>query len=187
MDVENIGVRRRGHGDDGVNGGAYRRVARRIAAAVAALLLVAAGIAVGLHWESWFGGPPSTVNLDESAEDWTGARGTYTGDGSSDSIAIPGFDTLTVKAGATEQQVNLYNPEGNPAYFRMSIILPDGTTIWRSDLVAPGKAIYTAEFARPVDAGVYENVTLRYECFAMDDDLTPLNGSEASFTLKAVA
>lgn len=35
-----------------------------------------------------------------------------------DSISIPGFDFLSLQAGAQEQSMPLYNPENNACYFR---------------------------------------------------------------------
>ena len=54
-----------------------------------------------------------------------------------DSISIPGFDFLSLQAGAQEQSMPLYNPENNACYFRISLLL-DGGALWRSDLLAPG-------------------------------------------------
>ena len=62
-----------------------------------------------------------------------------------DSISIPGFDFLSLQAGAQEQSMPLYNPENNACYFRISLLL-DGEALWRSDLLAPG---LTARPSRP--------------------------------------
>ena len=46
-----------------------------------------------------------------------------------DSISIPGFDFLSLQAGAQEQSMPLYNPENNACYFRISLLL-DGQVKW---------------------------------------------------------
>lgn len=100
-----------------------------------------------------------------------------------DSIAIPGFGQLTFKAGKCEQEVALSNPAENFCYFRISLILEDGTVIWVSDLVEPGKQSEPITLLQPLDAGTYENVTVHYACFTMDETLTELNSGEIKITL----
>ena len=149
-----------------------------------AIVLVGGGIFVGINWNHWFGDKiPATAEVDENAEDYTGDREVYQGEKNTDTIDIPGFDVMNLKAGTTEQSVNLYNPEENTCYFRMSLLLPDGTILWQSGLVEPGKAIYEITMNQVLTAGEYENATLKYVCFAMDEEQTPLNGSEIKLTL----
>lgn len=100
-----------------------------------------------------------------------------------DSIAIPGFSQLTFKAGETEQAIALSNPPENFCYFKISLILEDGTLIWVSDLVEPGKQSEPITLLQVLEAGTYENVTVHYDCFTMDDDLTQLNSGEINITL----
>ncbi len=170
---------------------------------IAVLLLVAGGVVVGLNWQSWFGGetkdPPvsqtgalGTSNmagqpdLDENAVDWQGEQPEskpQTADGQA-GIAIPGYKSIALKADQAQQSVNLYNPEVNDCYFMMSLLLPDGTEIWKSRMVAPGKGLYKITLSQTVPAGTYENSTLKYECYKMDDSLTPLNGGEVKLTLE---
>lgn len=164
------------------------KTAKTILIALLAVVLVGGGVFVGMNWNSWFGREetPATAEVDPDAEDYTGDRDTYTGQKNTDTIDIPGFGTMNFKAGATEQAVNLYNPEQNTCYFKMTILLDDGTKLWESELVEPGKAIYDLTLDKPLDAGVYENATLKYECFAMNEEQTPLNGSEIRFTLNVL-
>lgn len=152
------------------------------------VVLVAGGVFVGMNWNNWFGeeDTPVTADLDENAEDYTGDRDVYQGAKNTDTIDIPGFEAINLKAGSTEQSVNLYNPEQNTCYFRMSLLSSDGTELWKSDLVEPGKAIYNITLNQTLEAGEYENAVLKYECFAMNDEQTPLNGSEIKLTLNVM-
>lgn len=100
-----------------------------------------------------------------------------------DSIAIPGFSQLTLDAGKCEQAVALSNPAENFCYFKISLILEDGTVIWVSDLVEPGKQSEPITLLQVLEAGTYENVTVHYDCFTMDDDLTQLNSGEIKITV----
>ena len=82
--------------------------------------------------------------------------------------------------------MNLYNPEQNTCYFRMTLLLSDGTQLWQSGLIEPGKGIYDITLEQTLAAGTYEDAVLKYECFAMDDAQTPLNGSEIKLTLNVI-
>ena len=99
-----------------------------------------------------------------------------------DSISIPGFDFLSLQAGAQEQSMPLYNPENNACYFRISLLL-DGEALWRSDLLAPGQTAPQQTLSRALAAGEYSAV-LKYECFADEAETVPLNGSEIALTLR---
>lgn len=152
------------------------------------VVLVAGGVFVGMNWNSWFGedDTPVTADLDENAEDYTGDRDVYQGDKNTDTISIPGFDIMNLQAGVKEQSVNLYNPEQNTCYFRMTLLLEDGTELWSSDLLEPGKAIYNITLNQTLEAGEYENASIRYECFTMDGNMTQLNGADMKMTLNVL-
>lgn len=101
-----------------------------------------------------------------------------------DSISIPGFDFLSLQAGAQEQSMPLYNPENNACYFRISLLL-DGEALWRSDLLAPGQTAPQQTLSRALAAGEYSAVLkYKYECFTDEAETVPLNGSEIALTLR---
>lgn len=89
------------------------KTAKRILLFLLAVLLVTGGVFAGLNWNRWFGKEDTavTADLDENAEDYTGDREVYQGEKNTDTIDIPGFETINLKAGTTGQSVNLYNPE----------------------------------------------------------------------------
>ncbi len=169
-----------------------KKAAKIILIAAAVVLLVGGGVFAGMNWNTWFGEPtePQTTaaepELDTSAEDWTGERSVYTGEKNTDTIDIPGYGSITLKADDAEQTVNFYNPEQNTCYFRMSLLLSDRTRLWQSGLVEPGKGIYSITLDQTLPAGEYEDAVLKYECFAMNEEQTPLNGSEIKLTLNVI-
>lgn len=139
------------------------------------LLLVISGIVI-------------TVLLNKSPQQSSGDEGNSPVESTEvekleDSIAIPGFSQLTFQADKCEQVVALSNPAENFCYFKISLILEDGTVIWVSDLVEPGNQSEPITLLQPLKAGTYENVTVHYDCFQMDDDLTELNNGEIKITL----
>lgn len=153
-----------------------------------AIILVGGGIFVGINWNNWFESEtePVVADIDDNAEDYTGDKDTYTGKKNTDTIDIPGFDVMNMQASVKEQKVSLHNPSQNTCYFKMSIFLNDGTKLWESKLIEPGKAVYDLTLQQSLLAGSYENCTLKYECFALNEDQTPLNGSEIKFTLNVL-
>jgi hypothetical protein len=98
------------------------------------------------------------------------------------SIAIPGYEAFTFVAGKTTQDITLHNPEENTCYFRMSLVLEDGTVIWTSDLLEPGMAFSEIELLEPLSEGSYANVSLKYDCFSLKD-MSQLNGAEIKVTI----
>ena len=98
-------------------------------------------------------------------------------------IEIPGYSSLRFKAGETSQQVTFHNPEVNTCYFKMRLKLADGTVLWESDLLAPGKAFYDITLNQPLETGNYEKTTLEYECYSLNDQ-SRLNGAACNLVLE---
>lgn len=99
------------------------------------------------------------------------------------SIAIPGYESLTLTANSKVQNLRLSNPRQNQCYFQITLYLEDGTELWKSDLIKPGKASKTMKLNQKLATGTYPNAILKYSCFKMNDELTPLNGAETKLTL----
>ena len=99
------------------------------------------------------------------------------------SIALPGYGSLTLKADATEQNVNIPNPMENTCLVRISLILSDGTVLWVSEDVQPGYYSTPIVLSEPLKAGEY-SAKLKYECFTDDGNHSALNGAESALTLR---
>ena len=100
-----------------------------------------------------------------------------------DSIAIPGYETLELNANSKEQALCLPNPEQNMCYFQISLFLEDGTLLWQSELIEPGKTSKPMVLTKTLSKGTYPQAVLRYACYRMDENLSPLNGAETKVTL----
>ena len=100
-----------------------------------------------------------------------------------DSIDLPSYTELTLKAGAAEQGIAFQNPEQNFCYIQPSLWLADGTLLWRGQLIAPGDVGDTVTLVHPLAAGEYKDAVLRYDCFAMDEEKSPLNGATTQLVL----
>lgn len=99
------------------------------------------------------------------------------------SIAIPGYEMLELKAGSKEQSLCMPNPPQNCCYFQLSLYMEDGTLLWESELIEPGKTSKPIVLSRALEKGMYPNAVLRYSCYRMDENLSPLNGAETKLTL----
>lgn len=99
------------------------------------------------------------------------------------SIAIPGYEYLTLAADTKKQSISLDNPKTNTCYFLISLFLEDGTLLWQSDYLAPGEASKPIELNLALEAGTY-NAVLHYNCFRMNNELSSLNGAETKLTLR---
>lgn len=98
-----------------------------------------------------------------------------------DSISLPGYGGLNLTAGKTEQNLALSNPAENFCQIRISLILEDGTVIWTSELTPPGEQAQIV-LNEALEKGDY-NATLKYDCFQMDENKTPLNGAACQLVL----
>jgi|LSQX01.3.fsa_nt_gb hypothetical protein len=98
------------------------------------------------------------------------------------SIAVPGFERLTAE-GQTLHAAGVSNSEQNSCYFVVSIILPDGSEVYRSSYLAPGQSLGDVELSKPLAPGTYEGAVARYSCFDLAD-MRPLNGADISFVLE---
>ena len=124
------------------------------------------------------------MDVDSSAVDWQGKKSSKVAEQGA-TIAIPGFEKVTLKAEETKQEVNFHNPEINDCYFKLSLIHPNGSVLWTSDLIEPGKGMYVIKLEEALSAGEYEDAVLKYECFSLTDQ-SPLNGSEINLKLVVV-
>lgn len=99
------------------------------------------------------------------------------------SISIPGYEMLELKADSKKQSLSMPNPAQNNCYFEISLYLEDGTLLWKSALIEPGEVSNPLVLMKELSKGYYPKSVLRYACFAMDEDCTPLNGAETKVTL----
>ena len=101
-----------------------------------------------------------------------------------DTIDIPGYTEIIFKAGVTEQDDTIVNPPQNFCWFKVSLVLEDGTVLWTSDLIAPGGESEPIVLNVPLERGIYGNAMLKYQCFADEAEQKALNGAETKLTLK---
>lgn len=159
-----------------------------ISAILLGVLLLFGGVFLGIKLSEGDGNHAKSTKtisgqVDSNAEDWHGSQQLQSDGEKSEGIAIPGFKSITFKGDEMKQAVNLYNPEVNDCYFVMTLLLPDGTELWKSDFVEPGKGFYNITINKALKSGSYPDSILKYQCYMMNDEHTELNGSEVKFEL----
>lgn len=95
---------------------------------------------------------------------------------SSSSIAIPGFEKLVFQSNSLTQNVSFENPEQNDVYFIISLSIDD-ESVYESQLIEPGKGIYSIELPKTYAAGEYSG-KLTYETRSISDQNEKKNGAE---------
>lgn len=100
-----------------------------------------------------------------------------------DTISIPGYEGISLIANSKQQTLGFPNPEKNTCYFQISMYLDDGTLLWQSDLVEPGKVSDPILLTQELAAGTYTNAVLKYDCYTMDGTMTLLNGATTKLLL----
>ncbi len=98
-------------------------------------------------------------------------------------IEIPVYSLIKLESEKKEQKVSFINPNKNNCYFVISLFLPNKKLIYKSNLIAPGKAIYKITLLETIQKGKYTNATLKYECYEMSSSLKPLNGADFKIDL----
>lgn len=90
---------------------------------------------------------------------------------SSEGIAIPGWGSITVKAGETEVAVNLKNPEENRDRYDLTFtIILDGEeeALAGTGLIPAGKSALKLRLAKPLEPGTYD-ATVLVQPYRVDD------------------
>ena len=98
-------------------------------------------------------------------------------------ISIPGYEGISLVADTKQQSVGLPNPAQNTCYFQITLLLEDGTNLWQSKLIEPGKVSDPIKLVDALPKGTYPNAILQYDCYSMDGNMTALNGAETKLTL----
>jgi len=73
-----------------------------------------------------------------------------------------------MQSGTLDQDVYLYNPTENQCNFVISLYLSDGTLLYKSEMLRPGESIENININKKLNAGLYRNVILAYECCGDD-------------------
>ena len=181
--------------NSGNNDGIVIKKKHIVIVAIIVLLLLIGGVFAGMNWNNWFGEKKNdkqssqssqsqtSVDIDPNAGDYTGEKPQDKG-GASQGIKIPGYPSITIAKDTKNVQMALMNPEGNPCYFMFEIVLKDGNeTLYKSNYVEPGKAIYDVTLQKPLAEGEHPAV-IKITTLSLDGK-NPLNGANVETVLIA--
>ena len=124
---------------------------------------------------SMFWNTQGNVPLDPNSQDYKGKL-QRPSNWDANSILIPGFDSLRMKADTDIIYVAFSNPRENPCYFQYTVVL-DKTeeVIYTSGLIEPGKAVVKEKLSKPLPEGVYP-ITIKIRSYSLEDYEKELNG-----------
>lgn len=97
--------------------------------------------------------------------------------------AIPGYEELNLKANRKQQNIALSNPSKNNCYFKITLMLDDGTILWVSNYIKPGESSEAICLTKELEKGSY-NAVLKYDCFSFDGEMKRLNGAQTKLSLR---
>ena len=100
-------------------------------------------------------------------------------------ILVPSYPEFLMNADTDVLSANLFNPDDNPCYFQYKIELNDGTVLYESKLIPPGKAIQDPKLNQKMPQGSYK-IIVRVKSYDLNDYKTEFNGAEIPTTLKAL-
>ena len=147
-----------------------------VCSVLAVILLAFAGRALYQQYLEWKNGTPA---YSQDAVDWSDDMDADAEEGY---ITMPGYDTVSMKAGNDTANIVLTNPESNQCLFQFQLVLKDtDEVLYTSDMVKPGKAILSQKLSRVLDEGDY-NFIIRINTFSPDGK-TSYNGSDIETTL----
>lgn len=121
--------------------------------------LLAAALILPFHMRPKSGTGMSAAVVDPNALEFTTAAGL--GEPDAANIDIPGYTEMKASVETGELDVILYNPEENPCYFVISLLVED-KTLYQSGLLPPGKALYHPQGDASVPEGDYKAVLQYY-------------------------
>ncbi|SDY20337.1 hypothetical protein [Eubacterium barkeri] len=150
-----------------------------IIVAVALLLIM---LACGV----WFALQNRSIDIDPNAGNYESSLKRPENIGQS-KILIPGYGEWTMKKGSDTIESVLFNPEGNPCFFKFEIIERDnGDVLYQSRLVPPGQGISPIKLSKTFnEVGTY-NVVLKFQSVDLEDQKTNYNGSDVEVKLNVV-
>lgn len=93
------------------------------------------------------------------------------------SIALPGISVIKAKNNNPNVQFPLYNPEGNQCYMKYNLYDEDGTLIFESGLIEPGKAVKEFTMKKSFTSGIYK-IRIRVETRDINNYKVSLNEGE---------
>lgn len=98
-------------------------------------------------------------------------------------ILVPGYSGAKMKAGDKVLALRIGNPAENTCYLKATLQLEDGTVLYESGLIEPGKGYDSIELNQSLEVGEY-GAFVHYQGYSMDENREQLNSCDSAFVLK---
>lgn len=102
-------------------------------------------------------------------------------------ILVPGYGKFTIKKGSDTIDTAFFNPEGNPCFFKFTLIEKStNEVLYESKLVPPGKGITPIKINKTFDEIGSYNAILKFQSFDLEDTDIEYNGSDIDVKLNVI-
>ena len=102
-------------------------------------------------------------------------------------ILVPGYGKFTIKKGSDTIDTAFFNPEGNPCFFKFTLIEKDtNEVLYESKLVPPGKGVTPIKINKTFDKIGSYGAVLKFQSFDLEDTNIEYNGSDIDVKLNVV-
>ena len=123
----------------------------------------------------------SSAHIDRDATEWD--DGIDNENESEGRILVPGYSGAKMKNGDKVLNLRIGNPKENTCYLQATLQLADGTVLYESGLIEPGKGYDSVELNQTLGVGEYE-AFVHYQGYSMDESKEQLNSCDSAFILK---
>ena len=102
-------------------------------------------------------------------------------------ILVPAYREFTIKKGSETIDTAFFNPEGNPCFFKFTLVEKStNEVLYESKLVPPGKGVTPIKMNKIFnEVGKYDAI-LKFQSFDLEDTKIEYNGSNISVKLSIV-
>lgn len=97
-------------------------------------------------------------------------------------ILVPGYNGAKMKTGDATLTLRIGNPSENNCYLQATLQLEDGTVLFESGLLEPGKGYEEVELNQTLEPGSYDAM-VHYQGYSMDEEPEMLNSCDSAFVL----
>ncbi len=99
-------------------------------------------------------------------------------------ILVPGYSGAQLKEGEKTLTLSVGNPKENHCYLKATVMLEDGTILYESDLLEPGKGYEQIKLNQSLSKGTYQAM-VRYQGYTLEDK-GELNSCDSAFVLTVI-
>ena len=126
------------------------------------------------------------MGIDPNASDYTSELKRPENIGNSE-IMVPGYGTFTIQKGSDTIDTILFNPEGNPCFFKFTLVEKDTNNIlYESQLVPPGQGVSSIKLNKTFDEVGSYNMVLKFQSIDLKNTNISYNGSDEEVVLNVV-